>query len=171
MSNPSLSPVLARNIKALHERQRAEHRAADPHQRLARWLGRMIGSIGFAYVHVVVLVLWVVIQWGWTPIPPFDPQFIGLVGIASVESIFLTLFVLINQRGESSAADRRADLDLQISLLSEHEVTRLISLVAAIADRLGVEEGKDPEIADLEQDVMPEKVLDELDARDNPARG
>jgi len=166
MQRAPLAPVIERNIKALHERRRAEERGADPHQRLARWLGKMIGSIGFAYAHVVLLVLWVVIQWGWTPLPAFDPHFIGLVGVTSVESIFLTLFVLINQRGEASAADKRADLDLQISLLSEHEVTRLISLVAAVAEKLGVEQSKDPELEDLAQDVMPEKVLDELAARE-----
>jgi uncharacterized membrane protein len=166
MRRPPLSPILERNIETLHERRKADERAADPHQRLARWLGRVIGSIGFAYVHVIALVLWIAIQWGWTPLPAFDPHFIGLVGIASVESIFLTLFVLINQRGEASAADKRADLDLQISLLSEHEVTRLISLVAAVAEKLGIEQSKDPELEDLAQDVMPEKVLDELAARE-----
>ena len=45
--------------------------------------------------------------------------------IASVEAIFLSTFVLISQNRMQAAADKRADLDLQISLLAEHEVTKL----------------------------------------------
>jgi uncharacterized membrane protein len=164
MGDNPLSPVLERNIRALHDRRRAADEAADWRQRLARQLASAIGTIAFAFLHLAALFAWVAIQLGWTPLAPFDPRFVGLISIASVESIFLTIFVLINQRREAVEAEKRAELDLQISLLSEHEVTRLITLVAAIADRLGVEAGKDPELHHLEQDVMPEKVLDELDA-------
>ena len=46
--------------------------------------------------------------------------------------------------------------------LAEHEITRLISLVKAIADRLEVERAADPELNELERDVAPEAVLQEL---------
>lgn len=64
----------------------------------------------------------------------------------------------------SAAADRRADLDLHVSLLAEHEITRLVTLVAAIAARLGVEGADAPELAELGMDVAPEKVLDRIEA-------
>ena len=60
-------------------------------------------------------------------------------------------------------ADKRADLDLQISLLSEHEVTRLITLVKDIAEKLQVDASKNPELSELQQDIAPEKVLDALE--------
>ena len=63
-------------------------------------------------------------------------------------------------------ADKRADLDLQISLLTEHEVTRMVTLVAAMAERMGIEEAHDPELAELAQDVAPEKVLDEMEVHE-----
>jgi uncharacterized membrane protein len=59
-------------------------------------------------------------------------------------------------------ADRRADLDLQVSLLAEHEVTRLITMVKHIAERLELDVARHPDLAELEQDVAPEKVLDAL---------
>ena len=49
-------------------------------------------------------------------------------------------------------------------------MTRLISLVAAMAEKMGVEAGKDPEIEELAKDVAPEKVLDELAAREERRR-
>jgi uncharacterized membrane protein len=56
-------------------------------------------------------------------------------------------------------------LDLQISLLAEHEVTKLAALLSAIADRLGVATDVDAEVDELKQDVAPEAVLDEIEER------
>jgi uncharacterized membrane protein len=57
----------------------------------------------------------------------------------------------------------RADLDLQISLLAEHEITRLITLVTAMAQRMGIDLAEHPELAELAEDVAPEKVLDTME--------
>jgi uncharacterized membrane protein len=64
----------------------------------------------------------------------------------------------------AAVSDKRADLDLQISLLAEHEVTKLVTLVSAIADHLGVETEVDAELDVIRQDVAPDAVLDEIEA-------
>jgi uncharacterized membrane protein len=95
--------------------------------------------------------------------PKFDPTFVVLAMFASVEAIFLSTFILITQNRMMKLADRRADLNLQISLLAEHEVTRLINMTAQICDHLGLENAKGADIAELTQDVRPETVLETLD--------
>jgi uncharacterized membrane protein len=70
--------------------------------------------------------------------------------------------VLITQNRMAAAADKRAELDLQIGLLAEHEVTKIVGLVAAIADHLGVDHREDVE--ELKRDVAPEAVLDAIDS-------
>ena len=84
--------------------------------------------------------------------------------IASVEAIFLSTFVLISQNRMAAAADKRADLDLQISLLAEHEVTKLAAMVAAIASHVGVNTEVDSEVQEIKQDVAPEAVLDKIES-------
>jgi uncharacterized membrane protein len=70
---------------------------------------------------------------GWFGIEPFDPFPFGLLTtIVSLEAIFLSTFVLVSQNRQSAIADRRAQLDLQINLLAEYEVTRLLKLQDAI---------------------------------------
>ena len=86
-----------------------------------------------------------------------------LAMVASVEAIFLSTFVLITQNRMAAAAEKRAELDLQVSLLTEHEITRLIQLVSAIGDRLGLEEVRDPELNELKDEMHPERVLDKID--------
>ena len=123
------------------------------------------GSMRFVYLHLVLYGGWIVINLGWVPgIPKFDPTFVILAMVASVEAIFISTFVLVSQNRMGALADQRADLDLQISLLSEHEITRLLTLVSEIARRMEVPQAKDPELQDLAKDVGPTQVLDHLQA-------
>jgi uncharacterized membrane protein len=163
-----LNPALARNIAALQARREADARHASHQDRLAEIVTAFSGTMAFVYVHLAVVAVWIVANAGLVrDLPRFDPSFVILATTASVEAIFLSTFVLISQNRAAKAADQRADLDLQINLLSEHEVTRLISLTRAIAAKLGVEEGRNEELSELERDVAPEAVLDEL-KRDRP---
>lgn len=159
-----LAPVLARNIAALQERRRREERQAGAQERVADAITAFTGSMRFVYLHVALFGFWIVANLGWIPgVPAWDPSFVVLAMIASVEAIFLSTFVLISQNRMAAVADKRADLDLQISLLAEHEVTRLVTMLSAVADRLDVRTEADSEVPELTKDVAPEAVLDEIE--------
>jgi uncharacterized membrane protein len=64
----------------------------------------------------------------------------------------------------NAQADKRADLNLQVNLLAEHEITRLIQLVTAMAKKMDIAEANDAEIDFLAKDVQPEKVLDTMES-------
>jgi uncharacterized membrane protein len=120
----------------------------------------------FVYVHLALYGAWIVVNLGVVPgVPTFDPSFVVLAMVASVEAIFLSTFVLISQNRMAAAADKRADLDLHISLLTEHELTKLVELVTALAAKAGVRADADPEIAEIKKDVAPEAVLDEIETK------
>jgi uncharacterized membrane protein len=164
-----MAQVVERNIDALLARETRETRARSPQQRLAYAVTGFAGSIPFVMLHAVLVIAWTIINLGWTPLEPFDPTFVILATVASVEAIFLTSFVLITQNKMQADADRRADLDLQVSLLAEHEVTRLISITRRIAQKVGVDLREDSdlesELNELERDIAPEQVLDSIDRR------
>jgi len=166
-SSPDLAQVVDRNIKALLEHRREQEGSRSREERIADAITRFTGSMRFVYIHLVLFGAWILINLGWIPgIPRFDRSFVVLAMLASVEAIFLSTFVLISQNRMAALADRRADLDLQISLLAEHEVTRLITLVAAIAERMDLEVARNPELAELSQDVAPEKVMEQMEAHE-----
>ena len=159
--NPAMTRVVERNIQALLDRQRAERQRGGLQTRAADTITAFTGSMKFVYIHLVIFGAWIVINLGWTPLRPFDPTFVALAMAASVEAIFLSTFVLISQNRMQAEADRRADLDVQISLLTEHEVTKLLTLTDAIAQKLEIV--APAEIHDVKRDVAPEDVLDKLD--------
>ena len=71
--------------------------------------------------------------------------------------------MLISQNRLSREADFRADLDLHIGLLTEHELMRSLRMLDAIQDKLGIANDADTELADLELENRPENVLAELE--------
>jgi uncharacterized membrane protein len=119
--------------------------------------------MSFVYLHLALYTAWILANLGVLPgIPRFDPSFVVLAMEASVEAIFLSTFVLISQNRTSKTADKRADLDLHISLLAEHELTKLTEVVTAMAARMDVHVGT-AEMEEVKKDVAPEAVLDAIE--------
>jgi uncharacterized membrane protein len=165
--SPELADVVERNIQALLAHRQEEEGSRRLGERIADGVTRFTGSLFFISLHLFILALWLLINLGWLPrLPRFDPSFVILASVASVEALFLATFVLINQKRMAALADKRAELDLQISLLAEHEITRVIALVTAIAERMGVEGAQDPELAELSQDVAPEQVIEKMETQE-----
>ena len=164
LSVPAINEVIRRNIQNLVEHRRAFERRKGLQEATVSWLSSFMGSLPFMYIHLGFVAVWILINVGAVPgVHPFDPfPFVMLAMMASVEAIFLSVFVLISQNRMAILADRRADLDLQISLLAEHEITRLIQLVDGIARHLGTQSERDPYIEELKRDIRPDAVLDEL---------
>jgi uncharacterized membrane protein len=158
-----LSSVVERNIHALVERRKHEESARTWHERAAAGISEFAGSIRFVYLHLALFSAWIGLNTLPLPLPRFDPSLVILAMFASVEAIFLSTFVLMNQNRMAKVADKRAELDLQISLLAEHEITRLIAMVNALCEQAGIQSPKSDELAELQRDVAPEKVLDRID--------
>jgi len=159
----NMAHVVERNINALIERHERDEANATSAERISGIITDFTGSMRFVYLHLALFSLWIVWNLGWLGLPEFDESFVVLAMVASVEAIFLSTFVLISQNRMTAQADKRADLDLQICLLTEHEVTRLVSLVTQIAREMNIEQATDPELEELARDVQPERVLDAID--------
>ena len=131
---------------------------------MAEAVTRFTGSLSFVYLHLALYSFWILANLGWLPrVLRWDETFVVLAMVASVEAIFLSTFVLITQNRMAAAAEKRAELDLQISLLAEHEVTKVVAMVAAIANHLGIDHEAKEEVEELKRNVAPEAVLDAID--------
>lgn len=163
-AQPELANVVHRNIRALLEVRQQYERSMTLQDHLADRITRFTGSMLSIILHALLFTSWILINLGLFPgIRPWDPfPFVMLAMFASVEAIFLSSFVLVSQNRMAALDTRRADLDLQINLLAEHEITRLIALTDAIAQHLGVSTGRDAEVNELKRDVAPETVLAEM---------
>jgi uncharacterized membrane protein len=156
-----LSTVLTNNIRAMEKRRTREVAHASRQEQAVRAITSFIGSMTFVYLHAVLCSVWVTINAGLIPgIPRFDPSLTSMATVASCEAIFLSTFVLISQNRMAAAERKRADLDLHVSLLAEHELTQLTGMIEAIAAHFDIKPARHPEIEEIRKTVKPDNVLD-----------
>jgi uncharacterized membrane protein len=168
---PALAQVIDRNIQTITALRQKAADARGVQDRIADGITAFSGRMAFIYFHLVWFGAWVLLNTGRVGIKPFDPFPYGLLTmIVSLEAIFLATFVLISQNRLAAESERRADLDLHIGLLTEHELTRALTMLDAIHQNLGIEADRDHELAELERETRPEDVLAEIDRIQHRAR-
>ncbi len=161
--NPALSKVLERNIRTIIHLRTKTVRERGLQNRIADAFTSFSGRMAFVYVHIIWFGAWFLLNTGRLGMPMFDPFPYGLLTmIVSLEAIFLSTFVLISQNRLSEETERRADLELHINLLTEHELTRVLQMLDVIQDKLGIVEHENSDLADLEMETKPEDVLAEI---------
>ncbi len=163
-SSPTLSATIERYIRTIIRLRLKAARERNLQDRLADAVAGFSGRMLFVYAHVVWFSLWLLLNTGRLGVRPFDPFPYGLLTmIVSLEAIFLSTFVLITQNRMSEQAEHRADLDLHIDLLTEYELTRVLQMLDAIQNQMGIENDQDTELAELESETNPEEVLAEIE--------
>ena len=153
-------------IAALHAR--AESRVSI-HQRVVEAVTSNLGRPLFLNLVLACLAFWVLLnlfprRFG---ILPFDPPpFSLLSGIVSTGGLLLAIVILITQNRQARLAERRAQLDLQVSLLTEQKIAKLIALVEELRHDLpSVRNRRDPEAEAMAEATDPHAVLDALEEK------
>ncbi len=154
-----------RNISAI---ARLEHAILDTRSiadRLAARITRIAGSGPMILAHLIALAGWITINMGAVPgIARFDAfPFDLLTTLVSIEVIFLTLFVLLNQNRMTIEADRRTHLNIQIDLLVEREMTLILRILNELSLREGVSNQFTAELQELLKDTNVREIADKLD--------
>ena len=160
---PEMANVVERNVNALLNRKKEETRKRNLKEKIVDSITAFAGSMFSVYLHFILFGGWITWNLGWLSLKPFDPNFINLATFAAMEAIFLTTFVLIGQKRMNIQTEKWAELDLHVSLLTEHEVTRMMHLVKAIAKKMEIEGADDSEIEELSKDIHPDNVLDVME--------
>ena len=166
ITDRSLSELVSQNIESIVALHATEERKISKHRRLVNTVTHFFSRPAFLYFIVVSIILWTVPnvsprRW---QVPHFDPApFNHLEFVLSVSSLLVTVGVLIRQDQEERLAEQRAQLSLQLSLLSEQKITKLIALVEELRrDLPNVEDRHDEEAMQMQEIANPREVLNEL---------
>lgn len=154
---------IAHSIQAqLNEQRTISERVADI---LVHWFG----SFEFVIANFIFFLVWIIFNAGFIPgAKPFDPfPFIFLTMIVSLEAIFLSIFVLTSQNRESRISDLREEIDIQINMIAEQEITKAIHLLSYLMKHLNVPYEKDPELKRMMKPLDMEEIRRELEQQLN----
>jgi len=149
---------------AKHEQEFLTRRSLA--ERLGDLTASIVGNLGFVAAHIVLFSFWILVNTlHLLRIPQFDPLPFSLLGtVVAMEAILLASLILMRQSRLARRADEREHLMLQILLLTEKEVTAVISMNQQIASKLRLTEiedsqeieqlGRKTSIDDVAQDIQ-----------------
>lgn len=122
--------------------------------RLADKLTSFFGTPGFLILNLFVFTLWVAINKGYfPPIPIFDPYpYVLLITAVSLEAIILTTIVLMSQNRQSQIGTLRDELQLQVELITEKEISKVLMLLKKVLEAEG-KKIKDKELEEMLKEV------------------
>ncbi len=163
--------VLERNVQTIAKLKKEHHDSRGRLTAASEYIGSFFGSVHAIYLHILLLTVWIAINIRMMPgVSPFDPppfQYLSLS--ACLEAIMLSMFVLIRQNRTMVASEKRAELALQMGLLTESELTRLTRLNILIAHKLEIDaEAEIEDLAEMSEETDPVNVIRSLEeANDN----
>ena len=134
-------------------RARANERRSKV-ERIADRLTQVMGSVPFLIFHVFLFAVWLSVNTGLIKIlPQYDPFPFGLLTMAlTLEQSLLTIFIIMSQNRASEIADLRTEIDLQVNIVAEEEISKALRLLRLIGERLEIDEIiNDTELALMEE--------------------
>jgi uncharacterized membrane protein len=150
-------------IAGLH----AEHHAsATTHQRFIDRITTFLGSAKFIGALTVVVVGWVGLNGlaaalGYRALDP--PPFAWLAGAASLASLYLVILILTTQRGDDRLTQRRELLNLELTILSEQKIAKVVALLEELRqDSPHLNDRVDDVAEAMSQPADPQSVIDAM---------
>jgi len=163
---PSAAPPapVERNVATIARLEQAALEQQTRSERISAAIARFCGSLSFVLVHLGLVAAWIIINQPSSPYR-FDPYpYFLLVTLVAIEALLVSAFVLMNQNRMTVLAERRAHLTLQINLLAETEMTKVLNMLRVLTEHLQVPGAEaDDEERELAQPTEVENVVRVLD--------
>ena len=151
---------IAETIQELEAIDTRDRESLSKANRIADAVSRRSGSLWFVFLHLVWFTSWLGMNVPNWPLR-FDPFPFGLLTtIVSLEAILLSVFILMSENRQAERDERHARVDLEVNLVAEREVTKVIALLTEIHRHLGIQ----MEDQEVEQMHEPTKVKDLVEA-------
>jgi uncharacterized membrane protein len=160
----TVEEVTRRNVDRVLALEAADQEKATTADRVANAITRFSGSIKFALINVLLVGSWVILNLGLSKAQQIDPfPFQLLTLVLSVEAILLGIFILMSQNQAARASEKRIQMDLQLTMLSEQENTKMLLMLEQIGHAVGAETIEDADVGVLAQPTQPEAVAEQID--------
>jgi len=133
-------------------------------ERIADWMTTHFGSFTFLLLNLFFFLAWLAVNTNQIEgITAFDPfPFNLLTTFVSLEAIVLAIFVLISQNRNSKIDDLREETHLQLDIISEQEITKLMRMIALLLEKEGIDLSEDPELKKMILPVNEEEIEEKL---------
>ncbi len=162
------------HIQTIADLHKSAERSISPPQRAIEKVTNFLGRPRFLFIILALVALWIAMT---LLLPAFGvrdfdpPPFVWLIGVINLGALLQATMILITQNRQNTVVERRTQLDLQVSLLLDEKISKLITMVDQMRQvHPDLENGTDPHIEALKETVDPHqslKTLEQLLEEDN----
>jgi len=155
------------HIQTIAELHKRAEREVPLHQRKIEEVTAFLGRPRFLFIILIVVVLWTVVNimlitFGGPSLDP--PPFVWLQGVLTLGALLQTTVILITQNRQAESIEQRRQLDLQINLLLDEKMSKLITMVDELRRvHPALEDDTDPQAEALKKTVDPHQSLETLE--------
>jgi len=136
--------------------------------RIAVILTNTFGSMKFLCVSLVLFLVW--ISWNLNLLPrlkPFDPYpFTMLTMIVALFSIILSVSVLINQKRDGKMSSIRQQIEFEVNIHAENEITKMLEMLHDIQKKLGIDNSTDTVLEEMKETLNIQQLQEKLNSID-----
>ncbi len=155
---------ISRRTVIISHKSKAQMQRTWAHK-LADALAHDLGTITFFILNAIAFTTWIFFNAGIIEgITPFDPfPFSFLTTAVSLEAILLSIIVLISQNRAAKSDQLRQELDLQLDLISEQEITKIMEMLAKIMESHKIDISGDKELMQMLKPTNTQKIEEEIE--------
>jgi uncharacterized membrane protein len=158
-----------RSVTQLHSEHRVKTTAS---QRTINRIAALVGRPWFTAFIVLGLALWIVsnLVAGRLGVEPIDPPpFAWLEVATTLFSLFLVVLLLVAQKHEDELNAHRDTLTLELSILTEHKIAKVIQLLEELRrDSPHIQDRDDLQAEQMAEPADAGSVLEAVRANDHP---
>jgi len=149
-------PITSLINKSLESYTEFEEKWTDA---LAKFFTKSFGTLRFLTLTLIFIILWIVINLGLIPgISPFDLYpFVWLVTLVQLFSVSLSIIILISQNQEERINEVRQQMDFEINVRAEQEITKILQMISDINLKLGIDKA-DKELEQMKKDIVISEI-------------
>jgi uncharacterized membrane protein len=131
---------------------------------LAKFLTKFFGTLRFLILTLIFITFWIVANLGLVPgINPFDLYpFVWLVTLVQLFSILLSIIILISQNQEERINEVRQQMDFEINVRAEQEITKILRMIEEIHTKLGIAR-VDRELEQMKETINISEVKEDVE--------
>lgn len=131
-------------------------------------VANVLGSVWFLVFCMVVFCLYILYNLGLVPgILAFDPYpFNGLNTILAIFAIILSVSVLISQNRQRRMEKVREQIEFEINIRAENEITKMLEMLHEIQQKLGIRKD-DPELEKMKETIDLDELHKNIDENEN----
>jgi uncharacterized membrane protein len=126
-----------------------------------------LGSMAFLIGCLIFFLIWISWNSRWLGLKPFDPfPFPILEMMVSLFAIILSVSVLINQKRQGRIEKIRQQVEFEVNIKAEDEITKVLILLHEIHQKLDIGSESDAELEEMKKSTDLKKLQQTIDEKE-----